>query len=138
MIYVEYLFGSLVTIGIFLFSAYWFSRSNALEENSIPPVIYRQSHIYELIKDSLPEQMYVQDKKIIERQSSKHEENTNIKVIIMDNSAYWIKDNKFYVADFKDDSIDKDSVRTVDTMNMDKVQLDKMFFIMDQLRDGDK
>jgi hypothetical protein len=31
--------------------------------------------------------------------------------------------------------INKESTRRVDTMAMDKVELDKMLFIMDQLRD---
>jgi hypothetical protein len=32
--------------------------------------------------------------------------------------------------------VDKETTRRVDTMGMDKVELDKMLFIMDQLRDG--
>jgi hypothetical protein len=32
--------------------------------------------------------------------------------------------------------IDKDSAEQVDTISMDKVQLDKMLFIMDKLREG--
>lgn len=54
----------------------------------------------------------------------------------MGNKAYWIKDNAFYEADLDGKNIDKESARIVDTMQMDKVQLDKMLFIMDQLRDG--
>lgn len=42
------------------------------------------------------------------------------------------------MADFKNNEIDKNSVRTVDTMSMDKVQLDKMFFIIDKLTGRDK
>jgi hypothetical protein len=34
--------------------------------------------------------------------------------------------------------IDGANATLVDTMGMDKVQLDKMLFIMDQLRDGNK
>ena len=33
--------------------------------------------------------------------------------------------------------IDNESARLVDTMSMNKVQLDKMLFIMDQLKEGD-
>jgi hypothetical protein len=32
--------------------------------------------------------------------------------------------------------IDKDSAEQVDIMSMDKIQLDKMLFIMDKLREG--
>jgi len=69
-------------------------------------------------------------------QSKKHYDKTNVKVIILDNQAYWIKDNIFYKAPINGQSIDKESAEEVDTINMDKVQLDKMLFIMDKLREG--
>jgi hypothetical protein len=76
-------------------------------------------------------------RKIINRtQSKKHYDKTNVKVIILDNQAYWIKDNIFYKAPIDGQSIDKESAEEVDTINMDKVQLDKMLFIMDKLREG--
>lgn len=69
-------------------------------------------------------------------QSKMHHDKTNVKVIILDNQAYWIKDNIFYKAPLDGQSIDKESAEQVDTIHMDKVQLDKMLFIMDKLREG--
>lgn len=69
-------------------------------------------------------------------QSTIQHDKTNIRVIILDNNAYWIKDNMFYKAPLVNELIDKESAEQVDTMGMDKVQLDKMLFIMDKLRDG--
>lgn len=69
-------------------------------------------------------------------QSKNHYDKTNLKVIILDNQAYWIKDNIFYRAPLVDQVIDKESAEEVDTISMDKVQLDKMLFIMDKLREG--
>ena len=69
-------------------------------------------------------------------QSKMHHDKTNVKVIILDNQAYWIKDNIFYRAPIDGQSIDKESAEQVDTIHMDKVQLDKMLFIMDKLREG--
>jgi hypothetical protein len=69
-------------------------------------------------------------------QSSLYEEKTNLRVIILDGYAYWIKDNKFYEAPMVNQNIDKDSAVIVDTMGLDRVQLDKMLFIMDRLREG--
>jgi hypothetical protein len=69
-------------------------------------------------------------------QSKLHYNKTNVKVIILDNQAYWIKDNIFYKAPLDGQSIDKESAEQVDTIHMDKVQLDKMLFIMDRLREG--
>jgi hypothetical protein len=69
-------------------------------------------------------------------QSRVHYDKTNIKVIIFDDNAYWIKDNIFYKAPLVDQLIDKEAAEQVDTIHMDKVQLDKMLFIMDKLREG--
>jgi hypothetical protein len=71
-------------------------------------------------------------------QSSKHDEKINIRVVILDNKAYFVRDGSFYCADVDGKSIDNQSATLVDTMGMDRVQLDKMLFIMDQLRDGKK
>jgi hypothetical protein len=72
----------------------------------------------------------------VKTQSKLHHEKTNIKVIILDNDAYWIKDNIFYKAPLVNELINKDEAEQVDTIHMDKVQLDKMLFIMDKLREG--
>jgi hypothetical protein len=69
-------------------------------------------------------------------QSKRHYDKTNVKVIILDNQAYWIKDNIFYKAPLVGQSIDKEAAEEVDTISMDRVQLDKMLFIMDKLREG--
>ena len=69
-------------------------------------------------------------------QSSELEAKTNIRVIIVDGQAYWIKDNSFFVADLEGKNVDGSTARVVDTIHMDKVQLDKMLFIMDKLREG--
>ena len=95
----------------------------------------------EIISQSMLQYRYSNRKKNTRRlkvnsQSKIHHDKTNIRVIIFDNDAYWIKDNIFYRAPLVDQIIDKDSAERVDTIHMDKVQLDKMLFIMDKLREG--
>ena len=69
-------------------------------------------------------------------QSRRHQEESTTRVIVVDNEAYWIKNNIFYKAPLVNEKIDKDSAEKVDTTNMDKVQLDKMLFIVDKLAEG--
>ncbi len=69
-------------------------------------------------------------------QSRNHEKETNVRVIIVDGQAYWIKDNIFYNAPLINNLVDKESAQRVDTTHMDKVQLDQMLFILDKLREG--
>ena len=129
----EYLIGSLSTFIILYFSAKIFFSKDAIVKKT-STFKYSQSHIHEIIKPLLPPMKFMV--KIPDRQSSRHEEKTNVKVIILDNTAYWIKDNLFYSASLYDDKIDIDSTKVLDIMSMDKIQLDKMLFIVDRLRDG--
>lgn len=86
------------------------------------------------IKPLLPDMSNI--KKIKNTQSLNYERKINVKIIILDNYAYWIKENQFYKAEMVNNLIDPDTTTTVDTIGMDSIQLDKMLFIMDKLREG--
>ena len=125
-------YGAVGATGIFLLFFYIYILRNKVSR--IKP---------EIISQSMLQYRYSTRKKNPRRlkansQSKMHHDKTNVKVIILDNQAYWIKNNIFYKAPLVNQLIDKDSAEEVDTINMDKVQLDKMLFIMDQLRDGKK
>jgi hypothetical protein len=129
----EYFIGSLSTFLTLLFCIRFFLNDKDFKAKP-NRFKYIQSHIYEIVKPLLPDIEFV--KKKPNRQSSKHEDSTNVKVIILENKAYWIKDNLFYAAEMNNNKIDPDSTKVLDIMSMDKVQLDKMLFIVDRLRDG--
>jgi hypothetical protein len=130
----EYFLGSAITMLAMFITTRLISFNKVSNKRDIPR--YSQSHIHMLILPLLPEIRKYKKKMIT--QSSKHEERTNVKVVIMDNKAYFIKNGTFYCADMHGTEIDGANAVSVDTMGMDKVQLDKMLFIMDQLRDGKK
>jgi hypothetical protein len=130
----EYFLGSAITMIAMFVTTRLISFNKVNNKKDIPR--YSQSHIHMLILPLLPEIRKYKKKMIT--QSSKHEEKTNVKVVIMDNKAYFIKNGTFYCADMHGTEIDGANATSVDTMAMDKVQLDKMLFIMDQLRDGKK
>ena len=130
----EYFLGSAITMLAMYVTTRLIAYNKVKNKKDIPR--YSQSHIHMLILPLLPEIRKYKKKMIT--QSSKHEEKTNVKVVIMDNKAYFIKNGTFYCADMHGTEIDGANATSVDTMAMDKVQLDKMLFIMDQLRDGKK
>ncbi len=109
-------------------------RYNILNTFSKKQINKTQSHRH-LLKTALLGQ-YQNDVVKRETQSQKHEKKVKIRVIIMDDQAYWVKDNIFYTADMEEGDVNKNTTREVDTMTMNKVQLDKMMFIMDRLREG--
>jgi len=130
----EYFLGSAITLIAMFVTTRLISYNKLDKKNNMPR--YSQSSIHMLILPLLPEIKKYKKKMIT--QSSKHEERTNIKVVIFDNKAYFVKDGTFYCAEMNGTEIDGANATLVDTMGMDKIQLDKMLFIMDQLRDGKK
>lgn len=131
----KYISGFILAFILIYFFEKFQAKHNILQEKKIKPIRYSQSHIHSLVFPLLPKGIKI--KKPKKTQSAIHEAKNNIKVIIMDNSAYWIKDNAFYMADMSiDGTVNKDSTRRVDTDGMSRVQLDKMLFIIDKLREG--
>ena len=105
-------------------------------------VFFKKETVYEpMMTQSMIHNQYSMRKKYIEKinkksQSKIRQEKENVRVIIVENEAYWVKDNAFYTAPLVNDLIHKDYAVQVDTTHMDKVQLDKMLFILDKLREG--
>ena len=62
----------------------------------------------------------------------------NFKVIIVDNQAYWVSENTFFVAESVNGEIQRQTARPVNTNGLSKVDLDKMLFILDSLKNGKK
>ena len=128
----EYLIGSFTTFALVLLMSFF--KKDGAEKQKVT-VRYSQSHIFDLVKPLLPP---INNKPIKKRisQSTKYEDKTNIRVLIIDNVAYWVKENVFYKADVLNNGVDSDTTQVVDTIGMNSVELDKMLFIMDRLREG--
>lgn len=128
----EYIIGSLFT----MLSLFVLNRALAktmIRNESIGNIRYSQSHIYSLVADILDN---VLEPPNIKTQSGAYLANTYTKVMILDNEAFWIKDNTLYTASMIDGEVDKDSVKEVDTMSMSKIQLEKTMFVVEKLREG--
>lgn len=129
----DFVLGSITTsIILYLSMRYFQSLYRVLDQG--PRYSFSQSSVHEMVKNILPEEIFIPKKK--KTQSSVYEDKTNVRVIILEDVAYWIKDNQFYEAEIGPSGIDKESARVVDIMGLDKVQLDKMLFIIDKLREG--
>lgn len=97
-------------------------------------LVYTQSSIHQIVKNFLPKDLFEVPKML--SQSRKHVRDNTVKVLIIENSAYWVHNNMFYVADTLDGAVDSETVRPVDTNNMSKRDIDKMLFILDSLKNG--
>lgn len=97
-------------------------------------ITYSQSSIHSRLKYLVPE--YTIKKNKIVSQADKHINKNMIKMIVVDNKAYWTIENIFYVADVQDGDILPDTVQQIDTSEMSQDELDKMLKILDNLNSG--
>lgn len=118
------------------FIAVWFilKVSNKDRKIFLKKITYRQSNIYEIIKDVIPKEMFDRPKVIT--QSQKHVQKNMLKVVITEGRAYWILDNVFYTANAINGRVDESTVKPLDIENLSKKDLDKMLSILDDLRKG--
>jgi hypothetical protein len=95
------------------------------------PVI-TQSRMVVLMNDIeiLRNQLYSKE---FSSQATEYYDKKNVRVIVIDETAYWISDNRLYSADFVDGEIDLETKKVVDTFALDEIQLKKMSSIVDTL-----
>jgi len=124
-----------LVIGLTLLGS-WFiiKTSNKNRMMSLGKDKYRQSYIYEIIKDVAPKQMF--DKPKVITQSEKHIQKNMLKVVITEGKAYWILNNVFYIADAINGRVDEETTKPLDIENMPTKELDKMLSILDDLKQG--
>ena len=125
----------LLVIGLTLLS-YWsiIKISNKRRMIFLNKNKYRQSSIYEMVKDVVPKQRF--DKPKVITQSQKHIQKNMLRVVITDGSAYWILNNVFYTANAINGRVDEETIKPLDIENMPTKELDKMLSILDDLKQG--
>jgi hypothetical protein len=125
----------LLVIGLTLLS-YWsiIKISNKRRMIFLNKNKYRQSSIFEMVKDIVPKQRF--DKPKVITQSQKHIQKNMLRVVIAEGSAYWILNNVFYTANAINGRVDEETIKPLDIENMPTKELDKMLLILDDLKQG--
>ena len=98
--------------------------------------LYRQSDVHKLLKYFFSIRLLNEEEPI--SQLTKRKEKNMTKVIFVDNQAYWVSENTFFVAESVNGEIQRQTARPVNTNGLSKVDLDKMLFILDSLKNGSK
>lgn len=127
----EYLLGSLVTL--LASSIVYRYVSSQKEYQSRINVQYRQSYNFSLIQ---PWASLAMPRKDLITQSTKFSDKNSTRVVISNDTAYWIFNNQLLQADVIDGKVDGNTTQTVDTMGLDAVELDNLAFIVDKLTEG--
>jgi hypothetical protein len=126
----EYFAGSIVT----LVTMYIVAKLVNHPKNNLKPVKtnFSQSRQYELVADLVPTTLL----KPLITQSMKHEQSQYIRIFFVNDDAYWIEDHRVYTAKFQNGIVDKENKKTVDMTTIDKVELEKMIFVVERLTEG--
>lgn len=102
--------------------------------NRFGKVLHSQNDLYNILKNMFDSDVDVA--KTAKSQSKNYRESNMVRVLIVGNRAYWVKDNIFYVADADGDAPIPETAEPVDTSQMSKKDIEKMLFILDNLKDG--
>ena len=98
--------------------------------------LYRQSDIHKLLKYFFS--IRLPNNEGPSSQLTKRKEKNMTKVIFVDNQAYWVSENTFFVAESINGEIQSQTARPVNTNGLSKIDLNKMLFILDSLKHGSK
>ena len=104
------------------------------EKNAFTRLVYRQSDMHNMLKDFFFKD--IDNDKVFTSQSKIWREKQSTKVVILDQKAYWISNNIFYVGEAVDGKVKPETGQPLDTSNMSKREIDKMLFILDNLKNG--
>jgi hypothetical protein len=125
----------LLIIGLTLFASWSIINiSNKKRMMFLGKDRYKQSYIYEIIKDVVPKQIF--DKPKVITQSQKHIQKNMLKVVITEGKAYWILGNVFYTANAINGRVDEETTMPLDVQDMPAKELNKMLSILDDLKQG--
>ena len=107
---------------------------NRKRKKSFNKILYRQSDMHNILKDFFFKDIF--DDKVVTSQSKIWKEKQTTKVVIIDQKAYWVSNNMFYVGDAVDGKVRPETGKPLDTTKMSKKEIDKMLFILDNLKNG--
>lgn len=128
----EFLLGFILAIGIVVVFRIFEIIANQKPNTAV--IRYSQVRIHEIIKNYIPDYEFDVKKPIT--QSENHRNSLYTRVVFVENQAYWIKNNTLFVADMEEGMVNEETTREVDTMAMDKVQLEKVIHIVEVLTEG--
>lgn len=123
----EYFLGSLITLLCIIFLNMKINKNVSLR---LSAPLFSQSRKFDLIK------IYF-IKKPNDTQSLNDRKKFSHRALVYGNAAYWIEDGYLVAADLVNGQIDRDSKKKVDTHSLNKVELDRVIFIVEKLTEGD-
>lgn len=95
--------------------------------------VYRQSDMHQMLKIFFNKTITDNN---VTSQLKKRKEDKVTKVIILDNNAYWVSDNIFYVGLAVNGEVKPETAVPLDTSELSKTDINKLLYILDTLKGG--
>jgi hypothetical protein len=129
----EYFLGSFITlISLFTFNV----MLKKITKHTIGTPTFTQSRKVELIRNYLIN--VISSEPEVRTQSKEHVKKNSIRAFFWADNVYWIENGFLVTAKLDDGSVDENTKKRVDTHSLNKVELDKITFIVDKLTEGNK
>jgi hypothetical protein len=129
----EYFLGSLITlISLFVFN----NMLKKITKHKISIPVFTQTEKVELLKNYLVS--VIARKPEQKTQSKTHLKKNSMRAFFLGKDVYWIENGFLFTAKITNNEIDESTKKRVDTHSLDKVELDKISFIVDKLTEGNK
>lgn len=127
----EYFIGSIITLLVISVAGY-FARKVVTGEPQIR-IKHSQSYYFTLIDQFLMAE--AAERKQKPTQLRKHMDKLYTKILMVNGYAYWIRENKLFMAEIIDNEVNEDNAKEVDIMSMNEVELKEILFIVDKLKE---
>ena len=129
----EYFLGSAITlVSLFIFN----QMLKKITSETLRVPVFTQTSKVELLKNYLVSVVTKKPEK--ETQSTNHLKKNSMRAFFLGRDVYWIEGGFLFTAKITNNEIDESTKKRVDTHSIDKVELDKISFIVDKLTEGNK
>jgi len=106
------------------------------EKKSFNKTLYRQSDMHNMLKEFFFRDIF--DNEAVSSQSKIWKDKKTTKFLIIDQKAYWVSNNMFYVGDTDNGQVKPETGKPIDISTMSQKEVNKMLFILDNLNGGRK
>jgi hypothetical protein len=97
--------------------------------------IYKQSDMHQMLKTFFI--LDTQPKNSFSSQIKKRKEKQTIKAIVLQDKAYWVANNVFYVGLTKNGKLNPETGMPINAKDLSISEINKLLFILDSLRSGE-
>jgi hypothetical protein len=124
-----------ITVGLtFILFCFIIVVREKINKKTYSKTVYRQSDMHNMLKVFFNKP--ISDVSNLTSQLKKRKEEKVTKVIILDDNAYWVVDNVFYVGVAVNGEVRPETAVPLDTSELSKTDINKLLFILDTLKGG--